>query len=235
MPGKYKGFLSAFILLCCAVPALAAQPAGEDLRELRIARYDTGGVAHPVAAVLTRVLADMGMTLVWVDVPLARSLQEVERGVLLDADPGRVPEALAGYKNLVRVPVPAYHLRFSAFVRDDTVPVNGIASLRERTVVVNRGTVMLEKLIASNGLKNVYYTDTYTGALMMLILHRADVAILPHEEAMQAFGNLHISYIRPSGDVLSRVPIYLVLNKRHAALLPRLAAGISDYRKSHPE
>lgn len=202
---------------------LAASALGETLR---VAHYDTGGVVLPGERMLRAALLDAGVDVVDVELPLGRALVETSRGVLVDADPARTREAVARLSGLVIVEEPVAVVSFGAFTRSSAPPVQGWASLRTRRVVTFSGSVILDRLLHENGLSDVYRADTYTGAALMLAFARADVAILPIEEATAALNRYGITLIRPSGPPLASTPLYFVLNKRHAALAPRIADAI---------
>lgn len=193
---------------------------------LRVARYDTGGVTLPEEVVLRDALRDAGVTVIDVELPLGRSLAETSRGVIVDADPARTREAVAQFRDLVIVEEPVSVISFGAFTRQSAPPVQNWASLKGRRVVTFSGSLILNRLLRENGLDDAYRADTYTGAALMLAFGRAEVAVLPVEEAVAALGRYGITMIGPNGPPLASTPVYLVLNKRHAALAPRIAESL---------
>lgn len=206
----------------------AALPASCD--PVRIAVYDTGPREHPVERLLTAAYAAAGARLETVEVPLARSLLETDRGQIIDADPGRVREAVSGFANLVLVPEPVHRLQLSAFVRGDAPEVTGWASLKGRRVITFGGSVSLDRALAQHGIDDVYRADGPPGAALMLLIGRGDVAILPLVETRAFLAKYNTAVLRPSGPVLIDEPLYHVLNKRCAHLVEPLARALRHLR-----
>lgn len=214
-------------LLLVTIGAFAAEPH----LTLRVATYDTGGTTPATASFLGDALQHAGIRVELVDLPLARALVEADRGVLVDADPARAREALRGFSNLVLVEEPIHRLQLGAFVRRGAPPVTGWASLRGRTVVAFEGSVVLDRVLREHGITSVIRTGTYARAALMLAIGRGDVAILPRPETIAVLRKYNLEVIGPSGPVLAEVPLYFVLNKRHAGLAPTLAEAFREQKK----
>jgi polar amino acid transport system substrate-binding protein len=219
VPRRAGKFFSVALLACVLSATAAAQ-------SLRIAHYDTGGVQLPTENMLRAALKRAGIEPVMVEIPLGRALLEADRGVLLDADPARTLEAAGRFSNLVAVGEPLRVITLGAFIRHGAEPVAGWKSLQQRKVVTFSGAVFVERLLQENHLTRVYRADTYTGAALMLAFGRADVALLPVDEAVAALRRYDITMIQPSGPALATAPLYFILNRKHAALAPRIAAAI---------
>jgi hypothetical protein len=223
MPYWLAGFLWMALLWTPAAWPAACNP-------VRLAVYDTGIDDHPVARLLTAAYAAAGVGLEQVEVPLARALLEADRGHLVDADPGRVREAISGFHNLVLVPEPVHRLQLAAFVRGDGPEVTGWDSLRQHRVIAFGGSISLDRALTRHGIKDVYRAEGPPGAALMLLIGRGEVAILPLVETRAFLAKYDTAVLRPSGPLLIDEPLYHVLNKRCAHLVDPLARALRRLR-----
>lgn len=200
-----------------------AQEAGT---ALRIARYETGGEQPPMQAMVEAALRAAGMAFIYVDIPNARVLIEADKGVMVDADLARAREALSAFPHLVVVDEPVYRFQLSAFVLKSAPPVVGWQSLLDRAVVVNAGSVVLDRLLGQHRISNVTRADSYTNAARMLQVGHGDVVILPLDEGRKLFERLGARDVVASGPLLVDVPLYFVVNSRFSEFVPAIEREI---------
>jgi polar amino acid transport system substrate-binding protein len=153
-----------------------------------------------------------------------------ERGLLNansgidDGDVSRVAGIEQSYTNLVRVPERVMTYQMVVFTRRARFTVDGAASLRPYDVGILTGWKILERSIT--GTRSLQKLETGRQLFTMLAMDRIDVAVIERLEGLH--------FVRSMGlrDVTMLAPAYvegdwfLYLNKKHAALAPRLAEQI---------
>ena len=213
---------------------LLAGPLGAAaMAPLRIATdsNDHGGLAPAGRAVLTRAFARLGLPLKFESLPLRRSLRLSSQGEL-DGEALRVASLAEDNPQLLVVPVVIAEVELHLFARAAlTRPLpDSIAALRPWRIAHQRGIVLLEQLLADMPRR----LEVLTPADLLRTLRQdmADVGLLtlaagqPLPAGAQEDGLVH------APEPLLRMPLHVLLHKRHHALVPRLTAELQAMEAS---
>lgn len=158
-----------------------------------------------------------------------------ERGLLNansgidDGDVSRVIGIDQTYTNLLRVPEPVMFYQMVVFTRHADFAVSGPDSLKPFDVGILTGWKILERNIL--GTRSLVKLETGRQLFAMLDKERIDLAVIEKLEGMhfvQSMGLKNIKILQPAfvqGDW------FLYLNKKHAALVPKLAAEIRNMKQ----
>ena len=151
------------------------------------------------------------------------------------------PEALLQFKrefraladlshpNLVRVPERLISVSFVAFARDERITLdNGFASLRPWRVAFIQGWKMYEAEAA--GARVVHRVDQAEQLFRMLDHDRIDLALYTLADGQALARHLGLARVRAIVPSLADADMYLYLNRRHEALVPRLAQALRDMK-----
>lgn len=163
-----------------------------------------------------------GVKLRLVKEPPERGLLNANAGID-DGDLTRIAGLEAQYPNLVRVPEKLADWTFVAFSKNPSIPAKWDA-LRARQVGLIRGWKIYEREMA--GAPNVITAEDPPQLFRLLALDRIEVALYARwqgEALIRQQGLKNIHAIEPP---LATREMFLYLNKRHAALVPRLAAAL---------
>ncbi len=163
-----------------------------------------------------------GVQLRLVRLPAERALINVDAG-LEDGDLTRIVGLEQNYPNLVRVPEKLIDWEFAAFSQNSALPARWNV-LRAVPVGHIRGWKIYEKQL--EGAPHVISSDDAAQMFRLLQLGRIDAALYERWMGMslvrrQAIQNVHL--LDPN---LARREMYIYLNKRHAALVPRIAEAL---------
>ena len=152
-----------------------------------------------------------------------RALINVNDGVV-DGDAGRIQGLEKTYPNMVRVPVSVMKFEMVVFSRNADFTVAGTDSIKPYNVGLVRGWKILEQ--AAAGAKLVTTLESAEQMFSMLDKDRIDIALLEKIEGLHIISNLGIKGIRILHPNLLEGYWYLYLNKKHEALIPRIAAEL---------
>jgi polar amino acid transport system substrate-binding protein len=157
-----------------------------------------------------------------------------ERGMILankgelDGAIGRTMLATNDYPDLVAVPEPIHLYSPSAYAYQRFDVGAGWEALRGRSVCLRRGYTLTEK--RTRGLQR-QRLDNDASLIRMLRSGGCEVAIMGwRNKAMQDAMAADPALLRLSPP-LEEVPLYLVLHKRHAGLVARLAQAIKQVKR----
>lgn len=155
--------------------------------------------------------------------PCERSLLNADQGVT-DGDILRIPNTIRSlYPNLVAVPEPLYRFTFQGFTADATLKVSDFDDLKPLRVGYVIGWKILEnkvhaaETIHARGAEQLFPLLT-EGKAQVVIYERLTGLSLVRENGLQG-----IRLIEPPFMVTDQ---YMVLNRRHAGLVDRLAEAI---------
>lgn len=160
--------------------------------------------------------------------PLLRSLEMANAGEI-DADLMRIAEVATRYPNLVAVPAPIGTVDLAIYATSPRIAQMSRAQIAALRVGIARGVFVLEK--ASRGMDVTVATST-AAAFEMLLNGRYDVALLDYLDS-----EAHILEQRLQGIVRwpaywASEPLYLLLNRRREALVPRLSDALEALRRA---
>nr|WP_315186587.1 transporter substrate-binding domain-containing protein [uncultured Albidiferax sp.] len=195
---------------------------------LQIGRVD---VPSPLAAVAEGVMKEAfkrsGLSAEFKGMPLARSIIMADEG-RLDGELVRIADAVKTYPNLVAVPTPVVWLDVGIYSLDEKLVHLPRAELRAHTVGVTRGTLILTKY--SQGM---HVTDAHNvaAALDMLTHGRFDIAMMIYIDGELGIARQQLQGIYRRPRYWASEPLYFYLNKKHAALVPRINTALQAMQK----
>lgn len=186
-------------------------------------------IGEPVSAkaypIIREAYRRLGIDLQTALLPRERSLLSADSGET-DGEMIRIAGINAQYINLIRVPEPVFTFDVIAFTAGLKFAVNGWESLRPYSLCVPRGLKAAEK--NTEGMQRMV-ANTTDQAILMLSGGRCQVAILGHE-LWPDVERLHAGPLRALDPPIVRIPLYHYLNRRHADLVPKLAATLITMR-----
>jgi polar amino acid transport system substrate-binding protein len=159
-------------------------------------------------------------------VPTERSLINVNSGID-DGDLFRVAGVEAEYPNLIRVPEKIMDNEFVAYTKRGDIRIRSWADLKPYSVAYTTGWKIYDRNV--KGVRDLVTTPSINGLPPLLDMNRADVILMDRWQGqwvLQQSGHQFMLQEPP----LARVEIFTYLNKKHAALVPRLAQALKDMK-----
>lgn len=174
------------------------------------------------AAVFQRIGIEAKLT----RVPGERALLNVDSG-LDDGDFFRAPDIETDYPRLLRVPEPVMLYEFVAYTRRQDITLRTWSDLQPYAVAYPNGWKIFEHNVRH--VKDLTVTPSIHELFPLLEADRVDV-ILISRWAAQPLIRQHGYKYRALDPPLARVNMYMYLNRKHAALVPRLAQALRDMK-----
>lgn len=181
------------------------------------------------AAVLEAAYAKLGIEVEAVSMPAQRSLVESNDG-RLDGEMGRIATIQAQYPNLIRIDVPIFTFQGVAWACNNTTYVDGWESLRGYHVGVRIGVRFAE--IGTQGYPNIYKARSDEDAFQLLMEGRLDFVVSSYLVGRKIGKKLGIDCLRVSGKPLVVGSMYHYLNKKNAALIPKITRTLQTMEQS---
>ena len=170
----------------------------------------------------------IGVDFKLVSLPSERSLIAANNGDV-DGEGLRIAGLNSQYPNLVQVPERYISISFVAFAKDALIKLDdGWGSLKPHRVAFINGWKMFEANAA--GARVVNRVDKPEQLFRMLDSGRIDIALYTRADGLAMIRSLGLSSIAPLSPALKDVDMYLYLNKKHEALVPRLAQALRDMK-----
>lgn len=163
-----------------------------------------------------------GVQLRLVKLPAERGLISANADVE-DGDLTRIAGLEAQYPNLVRVPEKLIDWEFAAFGKNAALPVRW-ETLRTYPVGHIRGWKIYEQKMA--GTPHVVTADDPMQLFRQLQLDRTEVALYERWQGLSLIREKGWTDVHLLAPLLARREMYIYVHKRHAALVPRLAASL---------
>lgn len=161
--------------------------------------------------------------------------QSAERGLLNansgidDGDVSRVLGIDQTYTNLVRIPEPVMYYQMVVFARKPNFTVAGPDSLKPYDVGILTGWKILERTIV--GARSLVKVETGAQLFSMLDRGRIDVAVIEKLEGLHFLKTMGIHDVRVLEPAYVQGDWFLYLNKKHAALVPRLTEELRKMKQ----
>lgn len=213
--------LAGIWLLVAASPCRAELPVLvlNDVNAPPFTTHDNQGFLDAVAGEAFR---RAGVRLRLVKLPAERGLINANTGTD-DGDLTRIAGLDARYPNLVRVPEKLIDYEFVAFSKNAALPATWDA-LRAQPIGHIRGWKIYESQLA--GALMVVASDDSSQMFRQLQLNRIDVALYERWLGLSLLKQQGIKGIHPLDPSLGKREMFIYLNKRHAALVPKLAEAL---------
>lgn len=176
-----------------------------------------------------RVLAEayrrIGITTRDEFLPHERSLRATNAGEI-DGEVMRIAGIESEFPDLLRVPEVVYRFETFAFTTGLSFKVDGWESLRPYSLCIMRGVRVIEQ--GTEGMNRTFAT-TIDQLIEMLRRGRCQVATFGYSTWLE-IDRLHAGPLRQLEPPVSSIPLYHYVNRRHEALIPRIAASLRQMR-----
>lgn len=169
----------------------------------------------------------IGLEVKIIDVPSERALINVNEG-MDDGNFARIAGLELRYPSLVMVPEKICEFEFAAFTMDPAVKIDGWESLKPYDVGIEIGWKILEANIV--GARSLTKVKDHKALFDLLVNGRADLVIFDLMEGEALIKELGFSGVRTIQPLLAKQDMFLYLNLRHAALVPKLAAALREMK-----
>jgi polar amino acid transport system substrate-binding protein len=170
----------------------------------------------------------IGVEFKLVTLPSERSLHSANLGEV-DGEGLRVAGLSGQYPNLVQVPERYIGISFVAFARDATIRLEqGWESLKPHRVAFINGWKMFEA--NASGARSVSKVDKPDQLFLMLDSGRVDLALYTRTDGVALARAMGLGAIAPIAPALKDVDMYLYLNRKHEALVPRLSQALREMK-----
>ncbi len=177
--------------------------------------------------VLRQVSARTGLQLQLLSLPAERGLFNANEGID-DGDLVRIAGLEKDYPNLVRVPEKLVDWNFSAFSHRRDLTVTGWKDLLPYTVGFIRGWKIAEANLAAAAV--VVRADDEDELFEMLLRDRVDVVVYSLEMGADYLNAHSVASIHALSPPLATREMYIYLNKKHAAAVPKIAAALREVK-----
>lgn len=225
MPPKPSRFHRQRLAACLALPLGWVLGAAAQAQPLQIASWDraTNPLIGISEAVLTRLYADVGQPMQFIDLPARRAGLQLASGEM-DANTHRARDYIEANPAVVAVATPLGQVQLRAYTRDPTLRLTGWADLPRWRVAHLRGIVRVEQLMPA-GVHRVE-AGNLRELWRLLATDAADVAILSELAGSPAQRPVGIQGLQRLDLVLDEHTVHHVLAARHAALAQKLNAAL---------
>jgi len=182
----------------------------------------TGFIEELARAVFKRVGVDVEVT----TVPSERSLINANSGID-DGDLYRVAGAELEYPNLIRVPEKVLDTDFLAYAKRSDIRIRNWADLQPYSVAFATGWKPYEQNV--KGVKEITKTSSIHELPALLDKGRVDVILMDRWQGQWLIrqGGYKFHLLEPP---LARLERFMYLNKKHAALVPKVARALADMK-----
>lgn len=216
--------LAGIAALFVAASGWAATPV------LTISTNNTPEDRKVLAAVSREVFRRLGMDVDFVRMPSERSLRAADSGET-DGEGLRVAGLSDTYGNLIQVPEPFVRISFVAFARKATsIAVDrGWDSLRPHRVAFITGWKMFEA--NASVARSVTKVNSPEQLFRMLDADRVDLALYTRVGGTTLLRDLGLTSIVALEPSLRDLDMFVYLNRKHEALVPRLAQALREAKR----
>jgi polar amino acid transport system substrate-binding protein len=118
------------------------------------------------------------------------------------------------------------------FARRDSPPVQSLADLKGREVVVHRGGIMHDYLARQGGVKRLVLTDTPAEALRQLAAGRHDYAVVAILPGTYLIRELQLTNLVPVARSVAHHRYCFAVDKGNSELLARFSEGLAILKKT---
>jgi polar amino acid transport system substrate-binding protein len=221
MKTSFSIAIAGVLLLLAGVARAAETPVLvlNDTNEPPFTTVDGQGFLDAVAGEMFR---RAGVRLRLVRLPAERGLLNANAGTE-DGDMVRIAGLEAHYPNLVRVPEKLLDWEFAAFGKDAALPARGDI-LRTRPVGHIRGWKIYEQQLA--GASQIVTAEDTEQLFRQLQRDRIEIALYERWQGLSRIRHQGLTGVHALEPLLATREMFIYLHKRHAALVPKLAAAL---------
>lgn len=215
------------VLLCLPFGAPAAERPVLVLNDTNEPPYTTPARDGFLDVVAGEAFRRAGVELRLVKLPAERGLLNANAGIE-DGDMVRIAGLETMYPNLLQVPEKLIDWEFTAFGADAAMPATWPV-IRQRNVGHIKGWKIYEKAMA--GAESVTTVDDPGRLFRLLELGRIDVALYERWLGAALVRRQNLRQVHPLTPPLATRAMFIYLNKRHAALVPKLAGELRRLKR----
>lgn len=223
MPMHYIKCVQALLIVLCilCIPGLHAQElhfVTASLPPLAPSANMPGYMGQVAKEAFRRIGIKINIT----TLPGERALINANRGVD-DGDLLRIPGLEKDYPNLVRIPEKVMDFEFVAFTLDPHIQVKNFAGLAPYTVAYVTGWKFYERNV--HQAREITRVRNLHALFKLLNKDRSDIVLAERWQGLWAAKQLglKVRMLQPPFKVSA---MYMYLNKRHAALVPKVAKAL---------
>lgn len=177
--------------------------------------------------IATEAFARAGVKLQLIKLPAERALINANAGID-DGDLTRIAGLERLYPNLIRVPEKLINWEFTAFTKATNIPATW-QGMRHHIIGYITGWKIYEQHLHDN---TQIVTATNPTQLFYLLSHdRIEVALYARWMGQALIEQLRLKNIHQLEPVLDSREMFIYLNKRHAALVPRIAESLRALKR----
>lgn len=213
------------LFMAALLAALAGSPRAETLT---ISTNNTPLDRQALHDLSKEAFRRIGVELKLVSLPSERSLHSANQGDV-DGEGLRVLGLSTQYPNLVQVPERFIGISFVAFAKDASIRLDhGWESLKPHRVAFINGWKMFES--NAGGARVVNKVDRAEQMFLMLDGGRIDLALYTRTDGLALARGMGLSSVAPLSPALKDVDMFLYLNRKHEALVPKLAQALREMK-----
>lgn len=158
--------------------------------------------------------------------PAERALINVNSG-LDDGDIFRAPGMERNFPNLIQVPEPMLDYAFVAYARRADITIRTWDDLQPYSVAYASGWKIFENNVRN--VKEVTITSSIVDLFSLLEKGRVDVILLDRWGGQSIVHQMGYK-LKPQEPPLARTNMFMYLNRKHAALAPKVAQALRDMK-----
>ncbi len=148
-----------------------------------------------------------------------RALKMVEQG-RIDSTTMRVIGIVKNFKNMIQMTEPMFERDFVVFSKNRNLPIQNWDSLEPYSIAYMNGWKILDYNVKKYQSKKI--AKKATQLFQFLVNDRVDLVIFARYSGLQILQNLGITDVYVVGKPLATKGMSLMLNKKHADLVPKL-------------
>jgi len=182
-------------------------------------------------AMLVQAFSQLGIDVVFRYRPDKRSVVEANAG-LVDGEFARISSITQDYQNLLLVPESIAELDIVAFSIAPTIDLKRY-QIKQHSYHIGHllGWKNIEHLLA--GYQHKTGVGDHLTLFKLLVRNRVDVVLYTKIAGQKILAKQKIKIYKTSPSLLA-YPVYLVLHKKHASLVPLLAAQLKRIKRRYP-
>jgi len=223
-----KKKLYLFFLLLTSTPVYAELPEVV-LNDTNAPPYTTSKHDGYLDRIATEAFRRVGYKLRLVQLPSERGLMDANNAVI-DGDLTRIEGLENQYPGLVRIPERIMNWKFAAFGKKGQ-RIDSWKDIVNKRVGLIRGWKIYESKLKEENARSIISTNDAQHLFSLLMLDRIDVALYERQLGLEIIKKEKLTDFEPKEPLLAKRHMYIYLNKRHAKLVPRLAAVLASMKK----
>lgn len=220
-----------YVLVSAFLPAAVAAESSADI--LSVAVPQQLEAQHPTVQLLQQAYKNLGINIRLDAMPLERIRRELALG-RLDAHLAAAETLGEVMPELMRLEVPVYQLELAVFARAGQAPIANVVLMKQQRVAYLQGMHMVEVLLKKHDIRQLNAVMSLSQVLQGLEKGRYDTAILPRREAEAVLKQLKLTQVVLLPPILTTIPLYHYLHRRHHWLVQPLTAELRRLTESQP-